>query len=120
MVRRGLVIEDQAACTHLLAASNYYRFSGYARYFQQAPHLGDDDFRPGVTFDKVRAVHDADAELRAALVRPLAQVELVLRSHVARVIADEHGPYGTYLEQCFYTDVGDREMTVESCLRDIE
>ena len=54
------------------------------------------------------------------LVRPLAQVELLLRSHVARVIADEHGAYGRYLEESFYTDTGDREPTVESCLRDID
>lgn len=49
----------------------------------------------------------------------LACVEIMLRSHVARVIADEHGAYGGYLEEGFYTDVGDREPTVESCLRDI-
>ncbi len=120
MVRRGLAVADESACARFLAATNYYRFSGYARYFQQAPHLGDDDFRPGTTFDEIRAVYDADDALRTALVRPLAQVELMLRSHVARVIADEHGAYGRYLEQDFYTDVGDQEPTVESCLRDIE
>jgi abortive infection bacteriophage resistance protein len=64
-------------------------------------------------------VYDADESLRTALVQPLARVELMLRSHVARVIADEHGPYGRFLEDDFYTDVGDRERTVESCLRDI-
>lgn len=120
MVSRGLAVSDQSVCARFLAAANYYRFSGYARYFQKAPHLGDDDFRPGVTFDEISAVYDADEALRIALVRPLAQVELMLRSHVARVVADEHGAYGRYLEQSFYTDVGDREPTVESCLRDID
>ncbi len=120
MVSRGLVVDDRAECARFLAANNYYRFSGYTRYFQNAPHLGDNDFRPGVTFDEICAVYDADEALRAALVRPLAQVELMLRSHVARVIADGCGPYGPYLEESFYTDVGDREPTVESCLRDID
>jgi abortive infection bacteriophage resistance protein len=120
MVGRGLAVADEFACASFLAATNYYRFSGYARYFQKAPHLGDDDFRPGVTFDEIRAVYVADEALRIALVRPLAQVELMLRSHVARVIADEHGAYGRYLEESFYTGVGDRELTVESCLRDID
>lgn len=120
MTGRGLAIDDEAVCAEFLAATNYYRFSGYARYFQKAPHLGDDDFRSGTTFDEIRAVYDADEALRTALVEPLARVEIMLRSHVARVIADEHGPYGRYLEQDFYTDVGDREPTVESCLRDIE
>ncbi|MGH1526163.1 Abi family protein [Leifsonia sp. L25] len=81
MVGRGLVVDDHLACARFLAATNHYRFSGYARYFQNAPHLGDDDFRAGTTFDQIRAVYDADEALRNALVRPLAQVELMLRSH---------------------------------------
>lgn len=120
LVSRGLVVDDEVACARFLAATNYYRFSGYARYFQKAPHLGDDDFRQGVVFDEIRAVYDADEALRIALVRSLAKVELMLRSHVARVVADEHGAYGRYLEESFYTDIGDREPTVESCLRDID
>ncbi len=120
MVSRGLAVPDETACARFLAATNYYRFSGYARYFQRAPHLGDDTFRQGTTFDEIRAVYDADEALRTMLVVPLARVELMLRSHVARVIADDHGPYGRFLEEGFYTDIGDREPTVESCLRDIE
>lgn len=124
MVSRGLAVSEEAKCARFLAATNYYRFSGYARYFQRAPHLGDDGFRPGCTFEEICAVYDADEALRTALVRPLGRVEIMLRSHIARVIArviaDEHGPYGRYLEADFYTDVADREPTVESCLRDIE
>lgn len=120
LVGRGLAVRDQAACARFLAATNYYRFSGYARYFQKAPHLGDNDFRSGATFDEIRVAYEADEALRVVLVQPLARVELMLRSHVARVIADEHGPYGRFLEEDFYTDVGDREPTVESCLRDID
>ncbi len=56
MVERGLAVADEFVCAGFLAATNYYRFSGYARYFQKAPHLGDDDFRPGITFDEIRAV----------------------------------------------------------------
>lgn len=70
--------------------------------------------------EEIRAVYDVDEALRTALVRPLARVELMLRSHTARVIADEHGSYGRHFEADFCTDVGDREPTVESCLRDIE
>lgn len=119
MVDRGLAIRDRDECARFLAATNYYRFSGYARYFQQAPHLGDDNFQPGVTFEEIRAVCEADERLRTALVAPLTRVELMLRSHVARVIADEYGAYGRYLEEGFYTDIGEQEPTVTSCLRDI-
>lgn len=34
---RGLVVHDAAACEKYLSAVNYYRFMGYARYFQRAP-----------------------------------------------------------------------------------
>lgn len=117
---RGLDIADESACARFLAASNYYRFSGYARYFQEAPHHSDDRFRSGMTFEHIRAVYDADESLRVALFRPLARVELLLRSHVARVISGEHGACGRYLEEDFYSDVNGREPTVESCLRDID
>ncbi|GAB3454591.1 hypothetical protein GCM10027436_56070 [Actinophytocola sediminis] len=120
LARRGLAIDDEAACAAFLASNNYYRFSGYARYFQRAPHLGDDAFAPHVTFAEIRHVYEADEALRTALNQPLARVELLLRTHVARVIADVHGPYGRFLEKGFYTDIGNVEPTVESCLRDID
>lgn len=120
LVSRGLVIDDTAACTAFLRSTNYYRFSGYARYFQRAPHHGDDTFVAGTTFDDIRAVHDADEALHSALHLPLARAELLLRTHTARVIADRHGPYGGFLDEHFYTDVGSGERTVAACLRDIE
>ncbi|MFI6868425.1 Abi family protein [Nocardia sp. NPDC050406] len=120
LMRRGLVVEDESACSVFLTANNYYRFSGYARYFQQAPHLGDDDFHPGTRFHEIRAIYEADEALRTMLAAPLACVELLLRTHTARVIANVHGQCGRYLEEDFYTDVGQGERTVESCLRDIE
>ncbi|MFF1634701.1 Abi family protein [Leifsonia sp. NPDC058248] len=120
LVLRGLEVSDESACAAFLASNSYYRFSGYARYFQRAPHIGDDAFRSGTAFDEIRAIYEADETLRAILGRPLARVELVLRSHTARVIADDHGPRARFLEEDFYTDVGNGEPTVESCLRDIE
>jgi abortive infection bacteriophage resistance protein len=47
LVERGLAVDDRRECTAFLAATNYYRFSGYARYFQEAPDLGGDPFRSG-------------------------------------------------------------------------
>jgi abortive infection bacteriophage resistance protein len=120
MVQRGLAVGDHPECVAFLAAHNYYRFSGYARYFQRAPEQGDDTFQAGTTFNAIRTIYEADEELRAMLVSPLARVELLLRTHTAYVIAKSHGPYGRYLEEDFYTDVGNGEPTVESCLRDLE
>lgn len=120
LVERGLTIADTDECAAFLAAHNYYRFSGYMRYFQQAPHEGNNAFQPGSTFEEIRDVYEADEALRLALMPRLARVEVLLRTHTAYVIANDHGPRGKYLEVDFYTDIGDAEPTVESCLRDIE
>ncbi|MCS5497270.1 Abi family protein [Cnuibacter physcomitrellae] len=92
---------------------------GYARYFQKTPHVGDDDFVPGVTFDRIRAIYDADEELRDALSRRLGQAETLLRSHTAYVIAHAYGPYGRYLHRDFYTDMPNAEPTADALLRDV-
>ena len=120
LLQRGLVIDNETECSAFLVANGYYRFSGYARYFQRAPHEGDDMFVPGTNFSQIRAIYEADVELRATLVPRLAAVEILLRAHTAQVVADDHGSCGRYLEKDFYIDVGDGEPTVEACLRDIE
>ena len=116
---RGLVIDGEDLCVKFLRANNYYRFSGYARYFQRAPYLGDNAFEEGMTFDEIRAMYDNDEALRGTLTKALSRAEVLIRTHFARVVANVHGPYGRFLEKDFYTDVGNEEPTVEACLRDI-
>ena len=122
LTQRGLGIEDPDECAAFLRSTNYYRFSGYARYFQQAPHLGDNTFKQNTSFAVIREIYDDDERLRSSLAGRLAQAELVLRTHVARAIADDdrYGPYRHYLDEGFYTSIGDADSTVETCLRDIE
>ena len=118
--QRGLAISDEDACAAFLAAHNYYRLSGYMRYFQNAPHAGDTSFRPDTTFGEIRAIYDADEALRSVLTRRLGRAKVLLRAHTAHVVANEHGPSGRYLEAGFYVDAPNAEPTVESCLKDIE
>lgn len=116
---RGLGIDDADACISFLTTHNYYRFSGYARYFQQSPQNGDDRFCEGISFDAIRNIYEADVTIREILACQLARAEILLRTHVAYVIAQEYGPYGKYLEPSFYADVGSAESTAEFCLHDI-
>ena len=120
LIGRGLVVSDRGACAAFLAENNYYRFSGYMRYFQKAPHLGDNSFQPGTSFDEIRAIYDADEALRSVLSQRLARAEILLRTHTAHVFSYYHGPCVQYLHQDFYTDARNSEPTVESCLKDIE
>jgi len=119
LASRGLVVGDVAACRDFLTSTNYYRFSGYARYFQRAPHEGDDTFVEDTRFESVRYVYDADEDLRALLARPLAQVELLLRTAFARAVASSN-PYGTYLTPTYYRELGNDEPTIDACFRDLD
>ena len=120
MSDRGLIIKDEVECIRFLTTVNYYRFSGYVRYFQIAPHKDNNDFCPGTSFNKIREIYYADEELRTNLLKPLSCVELMLRSHVAHIIGREYGPYHSYLEEDFYVNPNNRQMIRDSCLRDIE
>lgn len=116
---RGLVIDDETICSGFFSRVNYYRFSGYARYFQVAPHQGDDRFTRGTTFAEILDIYYADEELRALLSRSLTAIELLLRTHFARVVGDQYGPYDRFLGQDFYTDAPNSTPTVDHCLGDI-
>jgi abortive infection bacteriophage resistance protein len=120
MKERGLIINDESACFQFLGANSYYRFSGYARYFQEAPHLGDDRFRPGITFDQIREIYDADEYIKHEIMYSLAKVELMLRTRVIQVVVDKYSPYKKYLERGFYVDSNIGIPTAESCIQDIE
>ena len=71
LIRRSLGIEDGRECAGFLSVHNYYRFSGYMRYFQIAPHHGADDFVLGTTLNQIWALYDADQVPRSALPQQL-------------------------------------------------
>jgi len=118
---RGLGMQSREQCARFLAQNNYYRFSGYARYFQVAPHQGDNRYLPDATFEEVRRVYEADRELTEALLAGLGLAEILLRSHVAHVIAMAYGPSGHYLDAAFYSGQGltGQDSPAEACRRDI-
>lgn len=118
VMKRGLVVDDLDACLEFFRANNYYRFSGYARYFQVAPERGDDTFRTGVSFSAICRVYDDDARLRALLLARLTEIELLLRTVLARVLARDYEAYRRYLDSDFYGSSGDHVRL--ACTRDID
>lgn len=117
---RGLEIADEDACIAALMRVNYYRLSGYARRFQVDPQRGDNRFGPGSTFEGILALHDLDAQLRHLLMGPLTEVELVLRTAFAYVVARDASPCGDYLAEGFYSGGGRGDSVVEACRRDLD
>lgn len=101
LASRGLEISDEQDCAAFLAANNYYRFSGYARYFQRDPKHGDDRLEEGTSFDAIRRLYEADEALREILTPALATDEVLLRTHTAHVIGQKFGTYGRHLAEDF-------------------
>ncbi|MFF1574137.1 Abi family protein [Leifsonia sp. NPDC058292] len=80
----------------VLYSHNYYRLSGYWRYFQRAPQDGDDSYESGTAMVDVMNVYRFDLELRNILLEGLSEVEIAVRSRLAyRLAICEAG------EQCY-------------------
>ena len=116
---RGLGIDDEDACVSALKRGNYYRLSGYARQFQIDPGGGDNRFEPGTQFSEILALHDLDAELRHLLMPVLTEVELVLRTGFAYVVAREDSPCGCFLTDQFYAPGKPGDSVPEGIRRDL-
>ena len=114
LVERGLKIKDsdETRLRRFLFDVNYFRASGYWRYFQHAPHLGENEFREGFNFDHIRDVYQFDFDLRNRLLYGIAVIEIALRSRLAHLIAQE-GNSRTYLELSFYAESPHREKLIK-------
>lgn len=99
---RKLSFEDSAAVSGLLYDAGYFRLSGYLRYFQVAPGVGNKVFRAGASFEAVRRVYLFDEELRRWLFDGLAVVEVVFRARFAYELATSMAGPTDYLYETFY------------------
>ncbi|WP_170286159.1 Abi family protein [Nocardioides rubriscoriae] len=112
---------DHVQCRDFLSRTNYYQFSGYARFFQVDPAGGDNHFRPGVTLAEIRRVHALDALLRDLSLRHLARVETALRARFSLHYGEKVAPYETFWDQSAYHSVGASGMPVHDLvLRDLD
>lgn len=88
---RNLFIDDDVQVMHVLEKSNYYRLRGYYIHLQ----IKDtDDFKPGVSFTQIAALHDFDNELRGILLKLLLDIEINARARIAYAIAHAWGTMG--------------------------
>lgn len=118
---RGLVCDDRTELEKHLHATNYYRFTGYARQLQRNPKYGDDHFIEGASFRKIKSIIDADAHLRALLFRQLATIEIGIRSVLAHELGRKYGSRAFYLEESSYLDLnGKPEAIVRKIVADLD
>lgn len=104
LLERGLVVDDAGRLGVALYNIGYFRLSGYWRYFQEAPHMGDNKFRSGATLAAVLRVYEFDAQLRNILLEGLCEVEVALRARLVSHFCAEDSDGMHYLEPSAYSD----------------
>ena len=109
--------EDQQLAEKFLLDNNYYRLSGYFRYYQQHPRAGLNTFDAGTEWTRVRDAYVYDGELTNFLREGLAAVEVVFRSQLAYLMAQSSGPTG-YLGEPTYMDRGSSRSKLLKSIRD--
>lgn len=102
---RGLEVDttEEVQLTRFLLDVNYYRASGYWRYFQIAPQLGDNTFRSGTKLSAIFDAYDFDLGLRNILLEGLSVFEIAFRSRFAYFYA-QRLPERSYLNRETYND----------------
>lgn len=88
---RKLFFDDELQAKRILEKTNYYRLRGYYIHLQVK---GSDEFKPGVSFAEIAALHDFDNELRALLLKLLLDIEINARARIAYAIAHAWGTMG--------------------------
>jgi abortive infection bacteriophage resistance protein len=104
----------------LLVDNNYYRLSGYWRYFQIDPRKGDNQFAAATTIGHIEKVYTLDNQLRAILLEGLSVLEVTFRSRFAYYLA-MNMPGDSYRDRTSYIDDKYQHGKLrDSLVRDIE
>ncbi|MHA3684953.1 Abi family protein [Leucobacter sp. HY1908] len=98
-IERGLEISDSVAAESFLRRTNYYRFTGYSRYFQIDPGHGNNNYEPEATFEEICELIARDDELRMSLFVVLAEIEMSVRARFAHLSGRFFGEAAFYLNR---------------------
>lgn len=96
LISRGMV-GDRAIMVARLAATNYYRLSGYWQPFRQSnpanPKAPLDNFKPDTTFDEIWCRYVFDRKLRLLVMDAVERIEVAVRTQLTYHHAHDHGPF---------------------------
>jgi hypothetical protein len=101
---RGLICPDDNELRKFLSRTNYYRFSGYARDFQEDPEKGKNSFVGNTSFQDINKLINLDAKLRILLTEQLSVIEIAIRAKLAHEFGNEYGSNAYYLDCKTYAD----------------
>ena len=112
LVAHGMIITDREKAKDILKRVNYYRFTGYALQFRQAP--SGSDYIVGTTFETVYHLYKVDEILRDTFRRYIEKAEVYYRTQIAygfSIAKCTETPYDQhYDENNFYNKKGYREV----------
>lgn len=94
---RGLRIPSREVAAEFLQRNNYYRFSGYMRYFQVDPAAGKEEFVSGAAWNDIVQLYELDARLRSFLLDGIQLAEIATRTAFALSEGEIHGAYEKFL-----------------------
>lgn len=89
--KRKLEIKDREEIKRILSRVNYYRLSGYFKYFYVE---GKEEFKERITFEDIYKLYKFDESLRRLIMNLTEEVEVSFRTYVAYYIAHNFGEEG--------------------------
>ena len=93
---RGLSIADSDTAAEFLSRVNYYRASGYFRYWQLDLSGGDNRFIPGSTFETIQRLYKDEQALVLICDEVLHPIEVILRTRFAHYYAHRMSTIGGF------------------------
>ena len=100
----GLIISDESRATSFLSNVSYYR-SIKAYSLGLKPKNGN--YFEDITFERIVALYNFDAEMRHLLFPPIEEIEITLRCRLSNDLSLKYGVLG-YLNDDFFANCPDR------------
>ena len=91
---RHLIVKDRERAKRKLESINYYRLSGYMLpYKKMVGGVITDDFRDGITWEKVYSLYVFDRKLRLLVFDAIERIEIAVRSQLIYQLSHKYGSH---------------------------
>lgn len=118
---RGVLINNLESAVRFLGDVNYYRFSGYALYYEifkngERTHT----FKPGTKFEWIQNIYWFDSELRSVLFEAIEPVEIAFRTTICLEASLFYNDSHWYQRENVFDKRFEREDFFRSCKKEME
>lgn len=96
--QRNMIIDDDVAAENFLSNVNYYKLSGYFKFFEKE----ENDFA-NTHFQEIIDIYYFDRELRIFLMKLIEKFEIALKTKIAYAIAKNYTAFGHVNPENFFS-----------------